>query len=259
MENLSSKIIVGAVVLCILLTRVNSFALEIVANIDANQTLAVASIGDQFQLGNISKTSYGFTIMMSLILISTAFVLTFMSKKIRYEKERVFIKKTEYKKLEQQLELEKVEKDNLEEKLRYKEKDIEILVNHSKIDKQTGSYFLSELEKIIKTESSNLKMDLMKLRRNVIQQIQLQEQFYVKAENLVSADAEFETKLTNEFPSLTTMERELCIYMKAGMSNKEIAIHKNVKVDSIKTMQYRIRKKFGFARTEELYRFLKSL
>ena len=66
-------------------------------------------------------------------------------------------------------------------------------------------------------------------------------------------------KLTECFPELTFSERRMCIYLKVDLASKEIASLLNISSRSVETVRYRLRKKFGLDREDNLRDFLNRL
>jgi len=66
-------------------------------------------------------------------------------------------------------------------------------------------------------------------------------------------------KLTEGFPELTFSERRMCIYLKVDLASKEIASLLNLSPRSVETVRYRLRKKFGLDREDNLRDFLNRL
>jgi DNA-binding CsgD family transcriptional regulator len=62
----------------------------------------------------------------------------------------------------------------------------------------------------------------------------------------------FLKRLTELFPWLNKSERKLCIYIKMGLLTKEIAPLMNLSIRGVEMMRYRMRKKMGLERTEDL-------
>ncbi len=160
---------------------------------------------------------------------------------------------------QQQLRQEQLEKENLSLELRYKKKDIELLLSTKDLKNKLRSQILEELEVVLKSSEENIIEELRKLYRKIDHQIEIQEQFKIMDGRIKNADSAFEQNLIDAYPFLSKRERELCLYIRSDMSNKEIAVHSNSSYVAVKTMLYRIRKKLGFEKTEELYRTLKDL
>jgi len=62
-----------------------------------------------------------------------------------------------------------------------------------------------------------------------------------------------------KYPSLTKSEREVCGLLRVNLSIKEVASIRNSTIDSIKSIRYRLRKKFNLDKNVELQNFIQSL
>ncbi|MDR0938568.1 MAG: transcriptional regulator [Mediterranea sp.] len=80
----------------------------------------------------------------------------------------------------------------------------------------------------------------------------IEEQF-----NIVHND--FMTHLQERHPSLSFNERMICAYLKMNLSTKDIAPLLNISVRGVETMRYRIRKKLGLEREDNLTGYLERL
>jgi tetratricopeptide (TPR) repeat protein len=67
---------------------------------------------------------------------------------------------------------------------------------------------------------------------------------------------EFYNRLVNQYPDLTAQELRICAFLRLNMTNKEIAAITFQSTDSLKTARYRLRKKLGIERDENLVSFL---
>ena len=88
---------------------------------------------------------------------------------------------------------------------------------------------------------------------------QTRDRALVNQNNIEQINAAFYEKLETQFPSLTKSEIELCGYLRINLSNKDIALLKNVEYASVKVSKTRLRKKLGIAPEEDLCRFLQSM
>ena len=78
-------------------------------------------------------------------------------------------------------------------------------------------------------------------------------------ENVDKVNHEFINVLAQKYPDLTTNEQQICALLRLQLSTKEIATIKNVEIDSVKTMRYRLRKKLNIDSETNLNQFLKSI
>lgn len=70
---------------------------------------------------------------------------------------------------------------------------------------------------------------------------------------------DFLARLNERFPNLTTYDQRLCVYLKSGLTTREMAELINVLPSSVNVSRSRLRKKLNLAPKEDLYRFLKSI
>jgi|GEM_PF-2173746 hypothetical protein len=88
---------------------------------------------------------------------------------------------------------------------------------------------------------------------------QTRDRALVNQNNIEQINAAFYEKLETQFPPLTKSEIELCGYLRINLTNKDIALLKNVEYASVKVSKTRLRKKLGIAPEEDLCRFLQSM
>jgi len=67
---------------------------------------------------------------------------------------------------------------------------------------------------------------------------------------------DFYNRLINNYPDLTPNEQKLCAFLFLKMSTKEIASITYQSYESLRTARYRLRKKLGISRDENLVAFL---
>ena len=68
----------------------------------------------------------------------------------------------------------------------------------------------------------------------------------------------FLSRLGKRFPVLTSSDKQLCAYLKMGLSSKEIAPLMNLTYRSVEMTRYRLRKKLMLSREENLVKFLQN-
>lgn len=80
--------------------------------------------------------------------------------------------------------------------------------------------------------------------------------FYAQAESL---HEDFNAKLSENFPTLTTQERRLATLLRLGFPSKYIAILMNITPKSVEISRYRLRQKLGLSKGDNLVNFIKSI
>ncbi len=78
-------------------------------------------------------------------------------------------------------------------------------------------------------------------------------------ENFDLVNDNFTQKLSQKFKWMSVRERRLCVYIKIGLQNKEIAPLLSISVRGVEMMRYRIRKKVSLDSNENLYSFFQEL
>lgn len=73
-----------------------------------------------------------------------------------------------------------------------------------------------------------------------------------------SVNADFQKNLLSKYPSLTASDLKLCIFLKSGMSSKDIASVLYMNASSVKVSRYRLRKKLNLQQDTNLQTFLTS-
>ena len=69
---------------------------------------------------------------------------------------------------------------------------------------------------------------------------------------------DFLKRLGEKYPALTVTDKKMCTYLKMNLSSKEIAPLLNMTLRSIEMTRYRIRKKLGLSREDNLTEFLQK-
>ncbi|HRZ74840.1 MAG TPA: LuxR C-terminal-related transcriptional regulator, partial [Flavobacterium sp.] len=69
----------------------------------------------------------------------------------------------------------------------------------------------------------------------------------------------FVHRLTNLYPSLTSKDIKLCIYLKMNLSSKEIAPLMNISYRGVELHRYRLRKKLNLHSDDNLSNFMINL
>ena len=102
-------------------------------------------------------------------------------------------------------------------------------------------------------------IDLRRHHLRKIIQIITESKFETIGENVEQLDKAFDEKIRTLYPTLTKSEREVCALMRMNLSLKEVMTIRNVSLASIKSTRYRIRKKMGLKREQELEQVISAL
>ena len=148
-------------------------------------------------------------------------------------------------------------KRSLQEEKIWRQKEVE-----EKIDLlKNRNQFLGELKDMV---DENYKEKPKVIRRDIKQIFysidkQIKESGSKVEDDLILSEEAFISKLKVMFPQLTKKEIRICVYIKMGFSNDEIASLSQIQVSSVAKSRYRVRKKFNLKRNQKLDEFLSDL
>ena len=222
----------------------------------------------------VQIAAYGFTvgrpwyfsvwmIMFYLLLLSGSFYLYYRWNQIRYN-QRLKLREEELRhqnqileielKAENELNIQEYEKHILE--LEIQTKSSQVAGKSLSIAKQ--SEMIDNIRAILEKES-----DVDKLKNEIKKAIKInavnKHEWETFENNVNQIHNEFISKLSKKYPTLTSKDIKLCIYLKMNLSSKEIAPLMNISFRGVELHRYRLRKKLGLAQEENLYKFMLSI
>ncbi|MCF6341727.1 MAG: tetratricopeptide repeat protein [Bacteroidales bacterium] len=159
------------------------------------------------------------------------------------------------KKKKKEIEL---ERERLVDKLEHTNKE---LTTHVMYLLKKNEFILTIVDKLKKARL-DAKPENKKVMAELISELQSNtdtiswEEFEVRFQQV---HTDFYTKLSNQFPDLTTNEIRLCAFFKLNMTSKEIAALTYQSLNSIKVARYRLRKKLKLETDESLVAFLAKI
>ena len=112
-------------------------------------------------------------------------------------------------------------------------------------------------EYIAEDRNRSLKA-LSKIRHEIRENIQHDDLWKKFEENFDIVYADFLKRLGEKYPHLSVTDKKMCAYLKMDLSSKEIAPLLNITVRSVEMTRYRIRKKLGLSREDNLTEFLQK-
>ena len=132
------------------------------------------------------------------------------------------------------------------------------LVNNSHLHYEFKKSVLEKIDNI-KLNTKHADPSIRDLQRELLNQMRIENEAKVLNEAIHDYPAAFDEYLRETYPSLTKGERKVCFLVKSEMSIKDIANINQTSSSAIQSMRYRIRKKLGLAKGEELKSFLQNL
>jgi AraC family transcriptional regulator, chitin signaling transcriptional activator len=216
------------------------------------------------------KTSWAYALYALFSLVLALSLVQVIRKRIEFVKRRTRGEEEEKRKVLQlelehiKLEREKEEiikhKDQLEEDVVFKSKE---LANYTMLLVKKREFLSDMFEQIgaIKevVRNDQARQGLRDLQKKITSNLQSEEHIRVFEANFERVHHEFFTQLKSTFPDLSAKELQLCAFVKMNLTNKEIASILNLSVRGIETARYRLRKRLGIAQEEDMVEFLERL
>lgn len=191
---------------------------------------------------NKIKTIQKYILIMSLIILVVIGLLFY----------RFFKTKIKNNKLKQ--ELLKSEKKQLKSELEYKNKELETFA----LQIIQKNEFLENLKNEVKKVSGDSKQ-LKNISVNISQNLYLEKDREEFQHHLDKIHESFFLRLETKFPKLSKNEKRLCSLLAIDLSSKDIATIINISPESVKKSRYRLRKKLSLSTEDNLSEFLKNI
>lgn len=118
----------------------------------------------------------------------------------------------------------------------------------------------SRLEKLAGAESTaDISRQLTRIQSIIRENINHDDDWRNFMHNFDAAYEDFTKRLQERHPDLTPTELRTCCYLKMGLSSKDIAPLFNISYRSVEMTRYRLRKKLGLSREDNLTEYLQKL
>jgi DNA-binding CsgD family transcriptional regulator/ligand-binding sensor domain-containing protein len=210
---------------------------------------------------------------ISYFLIFTLIVyLIYVSIKLRYrkreyyktiEQRKIYLEKESKIRREQyqlEKEIEKLNRDKLQTKLLAKNKE---LVNNSLQVVKKNKVLKGIIQKLKKMEidsgSETTKIQLSLLKKNILKEIRSDHSWKDLEKHIKNVHFEFLMRLKEKYPTISPRELDLATYLLINMTTKEIAEVMHISKKGVELARYRLRKKLGLKRKENLTGFLMDI
>jgi DNA-binding CsgD family transcriptional regulator len=218
------------------------------------------------------RTWWAYTIYALLIYTCIYWILRYIKikiyrNKLREErKKEAAIKEQEQKFLLEQHEKEKevleLKNENIKFQLKNKSQELaNILLNHLN-KKEILVDLKTDLKKIQSDlQGKNIEKGMQKvivLQGKISSNIEKEIDWSRFEDNFDIVNDFFLKRLLEKFPWLNKNERRLCIYIKMGLLTKEIAPLMNLSIRGVEMMRYRMRKKMGLDKNEDLEMYFQT-
>ncbi|NMH85886.1 tetratricopeptide repeat protein [Flavivirga algicola] len=117
--------------------------------------------------------------------------------------------------------------------------------------------FLRDLKNKLKSEDGLNSFEINKILKSISVSNNVSwEEFRLR---FTAINETFYKKITEKYPNLSQTDLKICALVKLNFSSKDMARLLSISVESVHTTRYRLRKKMGIARGENLEKFISSL
>lgn len=157
-----------------------------------------------------------------------------------------------------ELRAKELEAQAMAQTLQLQKQDLVTVALHNTQAIDQNRRMLERLGAVLRSKE-NVEQGIRTLMLELQNQDQLGERTQLAQEHIQTVNAAFFQALKERFPSLTKTEMDLCGYLRAHLSNKEIAQLKNIAPSSVKMGKNRLRKKFGLGEDEDIEHFLQKI
>ena len=161
------------------------------------------------------------------------------------------------------IEIDKLEKDKLDLELMHKSQEIANLVASVSRKNETLVELRQQIKqvatKIDRSNTSECKRQLVTVMGSIDSCMEGDEILKKFEEQFDQANNHFMQKLRSRHTDLNQNEIMMCAYLKMNLSTKEIAPLMNLSVRGVETIRYRLRKKFGLEREDNLIVYLNNI
>lgn len=201
--------------------------------------------------------AYIFYFLMFIVVVSWLWVVE--NKRIERKKEMV-AKEKDKQMDKMQVEIDKLEREKLDLDLKHKSQEIADLI----ISVRRKNEILTDIKQNVTVALNQLRgknykkgcQQLVMINSNIDTNIEGDEILKKFEQQFDVVNNLFMKKISEMFPQLSLNERLMCAYLRMNLSTKEIAPLLNISVRGVETLRYRLRKKMGLDREDNLLDFL---
>lgn len=216
------------------------------------------------------RSSLAYTVYAILSLVALLILFRFFNKIIEKKQRKITLKKDiEIKQKEeefrrqsmlQEKEILSLKQEQLEQELKLKSNELASTIMMVRDKNEIFSQINGELNKIYETlKSSEIKKEVRRLQQKINKSKERDNYWKKFEENFDVVHEDFFKKLSERYPMLTNNDKKICALLRMNLSSKEIADLTNISVRSVELSRYRLRKKIGLEREENLTEWIHAI
>lgn len=208
---------------------------------------------------------YFIVLIIAIYVISSRIKMKIRKNKYyeTIEQRRLYLEKESRIRQEQydlEKEIEKLKNDKLQIKILAKDKE---LVNNSlqvvKKNKILNGIIHKLKEIDVEALDDSTKFQVSKLNKSIVKEVNTDKSWKDLEKHIKNVHFEFLKRLKEKYPTISPRELDLSTYLLMNMSTKEIAEIMNISTGGVELARYRLRKKLGLNKKENLIGFLMSI
>lgn len=191
------------------------------------------------------------TVFALIVLLSVVIITLFF-------KNRQQALETEKQQISAEVEAKEQKLSELEKEIDLRKTDLESFTLYLNVLKETREDVKKTIERSIQQTEEDGKQTLRQLLRKDKTAELMEERTDVLYNNVESISAGFYERLRTTYPELSPAEMELCAYLRAGLTNGEIAQRRNIQTKSVRMTKYRLKKKLALPESTDIYEFIRK-
>jgi len=213
-------------------------------------------------------------LVYGLLLVGFTYLLVVLIRRRIYREKQHLIQrqKEELRRHREQYELERLEMENKIMKLENEKLESDVTAQKSQVElknKELASqaininrkneilnYIKKELDKVNKKVNFDAQFQLNLLNRKIKEDLNLEADWEHFKQYFDEVQGDFIKRLQDKYPELSPNDLKLCAYLRMNLSTKEIAPFLKISPRGVEIHRYRLRKKLGLSRDENLVEFL---
>lgn len=204
------------------------------------------------------KKSSFLLIIVSLSTLLIFFLILFLRSQKKSSKQKSQIQLLKNKELKNQIEILNLQKEKQSYLIESKNKELSAHI----LQIQSSEETIKKIESILDRSNINSSIgqsNSTELKNLIKQNTHLKNNFKLLEKSFRKTNPQFYKILKSRSSNITDGEIKLCILMKIGLGNKEIAKILNITPESLKKSRYRIKKKLELPKEQSLSNYVQNL
>ena len=208
------------------------------------------------------RTIYAYFVYALIFAALLVWLYKMENRRIR-KKESMAVEEKNKEVNQMKVEIDKLEKEKMDLDLMHKSQEIANLVASVGRKNETMAGLKEQIKQVAtridRDNAIDCKRQLLTIMNSIDSNMEGDEILKKFEEQFDQANNHFMQKLRSRHTDLNQNEIMMCAYLKMNLSTKEIAPLLNLSVRGVETIRYRLRKKFGLEREDNLVVYLNNI